>query len=149
MSCQTYVYYGYGFSVEEITNIDLVKAILENTFQDEHMKEAVRNTQALDMYELIGDIEVDHMLDDSISMILADWMTSNEMCNPRHIRFEGYDSGEGTPETVMFPIMYPWCYTSEERCLSKEELHQILCKFANLFGVGEENIDYQELHYYG
>ena len=151
MSCQESVNYGYGFPIEEITNIDLVKAILEESFQDEMMKERVRNTQANDMYELITNIEVEYMHDESISMILANWMSCNEMCNPRVIRFDGYHSdGEcDTQETIMFSLGYPWQCTAEERCLTQDELHEILCKFANLFGMKERHIDYQELHYYG
>ena len=151
MSSQEYVYYGYGFSVEHLTNIDLVKEILINSFKDEELKKMVKETKAENMYDLFEDIEVEHLMSEAISMFIADWMTENKEINPKGIRFEGYasDSGCDTEETVMFPISYPWCYTSEERCLSKDELHQILCKFANLFGVDEEYIDYQELHYYG
>lgn len=151
MSMQESVYYGYGFQIEEITNIDLVKEILIDSFQDEEMKEAVRKSEATDMYEIITDIEVDHMMDEAVSMAIANWMSSNEELNPLGIRFEGYDSdGEcDTQETVMFSIGYPWQFTAEERSLTQEDLHEILCKFANLFGVKERYIDYQELHYYG
>ena len=148
---QEQVYYGYGFSIEEITNLDLVKEILIDAFKDEEMKDVIRNTQATDMYELITDVEVDHMLDYPISQILADWMSCNYMCNPRYIRFDGYSSdGEcETPETIMFPLGYPWQFTVEERCLTLEELNEILLNFANLFGFKGKHIDYQELHYYG
>ena len=134
MSMQEYVYYGYGFPIEEITNISLVKEILINYFQnDEEMQELIEESEANDMYELITEVEVIHMLDESISMVLAKWMSSNEMCNPRFIRFDGFHSdGEcDTQETVMFSSGFPWQFTSEERCLTKEELHQILCKFAH------------------
>lgn len=151
MSCQESVYYGYGFSVEHLTNIDLVKEILINSFKDEELKKMVKETKAENMYDLFEDIEVEHLMSEAISMFIADWMTNNKKINPKGIQFEGYASdGEcDTEETVMFPILYPWLYTPEERNLTKDELHEILCNFAKLLGVKLEEIDYKELHYYG
>ena len=151
MSSQEYVYYGYGFSVERLTNIGLVKEILINSFKEEESKKMVKETKAEDMYDLITDIELERGLTDGISFAISDWMTDNKEINPKGIRFEGYasDGGCDTEETVMFPISYPWCYTPEERNVTKEEIHEILCNFAELLGVKLEEIDYKELHYYG
>lgn len=156
MSSIENVYYGYGFSLENATNFKLIKEILINNCKeyltDDDCSSVISKIQQFEpdnMWELISLIESDLMLD-TVSSIIANWMTYHEEYNPKHIYFGGYsaDADCGTEETIMFSMAYPWNYTEEEKYLTKDELHRILLLFARDLGISEEEIDYQELHYY-
>ena len=151
MSSQEYVYYGYGFNIEVATNVELIKEILIDAYRDEEVKEFIQNIEADTCFDICHQFEDTFYPDECVATTLANWMSVNEMCNPRMIRFDGYEhfADCGTDETVMFVPVYPWGYSSEEKHLTKDELHDILCKFANLFGIDESEIDFQELHYQG
>lgn len=157
MSSMEYVCYGYGFSLENATNFELIKEILINNYKegltDDECSPVVNKIQQFkpdNMWELIDLIE-SQLMSDTVSSTIANWMNYHEEYNPKHIRFEGYgaDADCGTEETVMFSVAYPWNYKEEEKYLTQDELNQILSLFAKELGINEEEIDYQELHYYG
>lgn len=154
MSYQEYTYYGYGFELVNATNLDLVKQIVIDAYEDDEVNKFVANYESTDVicvYDFIRDFETQFCCDESVSMTISNWMNSNDEINPKHIWFTGYaDQSEfDTYEAVLFQECYPWQMSEEEKNLTQEELDEILKKFANLLGVPENDITYLTMRYGG
>ena len=153
MSMRNYSCYGYGFSIENASNIDLIKEIVKGSFSAEdveEMKEAIDMSQ--NVGELIANIEYEmHLVDESISMLVAEWMNSNKELNPDGIRFSGFGSQYdcGTEESVLFTEGFPWQFTEAELKLKATDVEHLTAKFAKLLGIPDIDVNYQTLEYYG
>lgn len=153
MSMHSYSCYGYGFSIENASNIDLIKEIVKGSFSPEdveYMKEAIDKSQ--NVGELIANIEYREMLlDESISMLVAEWMNNNKELNPDGIRFAGFAAQYdcGTEESVLFTEGFPWQFTEAELKLKPTDVEHLTAKFAKLLGIPDIDVNYQTLEYYG
>lgn len=158
MSNRTDITYGYGFSIQNVTEKALAAFILKHRevfSADEEEKDACDLAELVLKNKTVEDelfIYFDDYENDNSGHTGFGSAISNIMSRETEIGFtyeESTSFDRYAEKYILFPECYPWQLNDKEKELTEESLFAIMAKYVMELHLDVDDIDYHDVEYYG
>ncbi|MDD6990001.1 hypothetical protein [Ruminococcus sp.] len=157
MSMKSSIIYGYGFSIENVTEETLAQFILNhrNVFSKDKEENGVCDLAEQLLKKQAGEYELLRYLsdyeDDNSGNSGFGAVISNIMSRETGILFQ-YESGQSdcnSKKHILFPECFSWQLNDKEKELTEESLREIMSKYAVELNLETSDVGYHSVEYYG
>lgn len=158
MSSRTNITYGYGFSIQNVTEKALAVFILNHrdVFSANEEEKEVCELAELVLNDKTVEEELFTSLDDYEDKITGHTgfggAISNIMSRETEIGFsyeETTSFDRYAEKYILFPECFPWRLNDKEKELTEESLFAIMATYVMELHLDVDDIDYQDVEYYG